>query len=141
MKYLLDTAAISELIKPGGDQQYLRWLESQPLPDLALSVLTIAEVYRGIIRAPDPRRKARLEQWLLDDILPEFVDRLLPVDYEVSLIWAELSEAGRRMGHTLPAVDSLIAATAQAHNLVVVTRNVRDFKRCGVPVLSPWATS
>lgn len=139
--FLLDTSAISEVLKPRPDEAFIRWLEVQHESTLSLSVMTIAEVYRGVLSSPTPRRQEQLNQWFDNDVAAKFAGRILPVDFEVALRWATVVEDSRRSGQPLPVIDSLIAATALAHKLTVVTRNVRDFERCGVPVFSPWSNA
>ena len=60
------------------------------------------------------------------------------IDLDTALSWGRLQGEAEQAGEKLPVMDSLIAATAVAHGLVVVTRNVRDMERCGVKVCNPW---
>lgn len=84
------------------------------------------------------KRRVQLEQWLRQDLEVWFSGRILSVDSGVAARWASLVALGTRTGRPLPTVDSLIAATALAHGLTVVTRNVRDFHVAGVATLNPW---
>ena len=137
--WLLDTNVISELCKPSCDTQVRAWSDSQHPTSLFLSRVTIAELRYGIQRlaAVDPSPK-RLEAWLANELRPWFSDRLLDVDEDVFVIWRRLVEGGKAMHHTFPQPDLFIAATAILHDLSVVTRNVDDFLRTGVPLLNPW---
>lgn len=139
--FLLDTSAISEVLKPAPDAGFMRWLEVQPESTLSLSALTIGEVYRGLLLAPTQERRVQLESWFDEQVLGAFTGRILPVDADVALAWAGLASQSQVAGQPVPLIDSLIAATALAHDLTVVTRNVRDFERCGVPVLAPWTNA
>ena len=76
--------------------------------------------------------------WLARDLPLRFRGRTLPVDGEVAHRWGELTADGRRIGRPLPVIDGLLLATASAHNLTFVTRNLRDCGDRGVPVLDPW---
>jgi len=116
----------------------LNWLEGQRETDLFLSVLTFGELQKGIARLPESPRRTRLQAWTDHDLHDRFAGRVLDVDYEVTSLAGKSQGAAESKGSTLPVVDSLIAATAIHHRLVVVTRNVRDLTRCGAEVLNPW---
>ena len=136
--FLLDTNAISEPKRARPDATVVAWLSDQLLTDLHLSVLTIGELRRGIIRLEPGRRRDDLDFWLAQVVL-RFGDRILPVDLEVTERWAALAEAQRAAGRTADMTDELIAATAHVHGLSVVTRNVRHFEHSGCRVVSPWS--
>lgn len=136
--YLLDTNAISEPKRARPDAGVVAWLNNQLLTDLHLSVITIGELRRGIIRLEPGRRRDDLDFWLAQVVL-RFGDRILPIDLEVTDRWAALAEAQRAAGRTADMSDELIAATAHVHGLSVVTRNVRHFEHSGCRVVSPWS--
>ena len=115
-----------------------RWLEATARPSQYVSVITLAEIQKGIELLAEGKRRAQLEQWLRQDLEAWFTGRVLSVDREVAGRWASLVAQGAQTGRPLPMVDSLIAATALAHGLTVVTRNVRDFEAAGVATLNPW---
>lgn len=135
--YLLDTNAISEPKRARPDPAVLNWLGDQLPTDLHLSVISVGELRRGIIRLEPGRRRDDLDYWLAQLIL-RFDDRILPVDMDVTDRWASLAEAQRAVGRTADMTDELIAATAHVHGLTIVTRNVRHFEHTGCRVLSPW---
>lgn len=136
--YLLDTNAISEPKRARPDAGVVAWLSDQLLTDLHLSVITIGELRRGIIRLEPGRRRDDLDFWLAQVVL-RFGDRILPIDLEVTDRWAALAEAQRAAGRTADMSDELIAATAHVHGLSVVTRNIRHFEHSGCRVVSPWS--
>jgi len=136
--YLLDTNAISEPKRARPDAGVVAWLSNQLLTDLHLSVLTIGELRRGIIRLDPGRRRDDLDFWLAQVVL-RFDDRILPVDLDVTERWAALAETRRAAGRSADMTDELIAATAHVHGLAVVTRNVRHFEHSGCRVVSPWS--
>ncbi len=136
--YLLDTNAISEPKRARPDPAVLNWLGDQLPTDLHLSVISVGELRRGIIRLEPGRRRDDLDYWLAQLIL-RFDDRILPVDMDVTERWARLAEAQRAVGRTADMTDELIAATAHVHGLTIVTRNVRHFEHTGCRVLSPWS--
>lgn len=136
--YLLDTNAITEPKRARPNAGVVAWLNDQLLTDLHLSVITIGELRRGIIRLEPGRRRDDLDYWLAQVVL-RFGDRILPIDIEVTDRWAALAEAQRAAGRTADMSDELIAATAHVHGLSVVTRNVRQSEHSGCRVVSPWS--
>ncbi len=103
-----------------------------------MSVITLAEIQKGIELLAEGKRRAQLEQWLKQDLEAWFSSRILLVDRQVADRWAALVAQGARAGRPLPTVDSLIAATALANDLTIVTRNTRDFEGIGTSTLNPW---
>ena len=138
MKYLLDTCVISELVKKEPNPAVVAWLDEQDEQNLFLSVLNLGELQKGISKLPDGAKKKELQAWVALDLVERFDGRILEVDLDTALAWGRLQGEAERSGEKLPVMDSLIAATATAHGLVVVTRNVRDMERCGVRVCDPW---
>ena len=139
--FLLDTNVISELRKAGdgkADANVVTWLSSVDATTVYLSAITLMEIELGILRIErrDPAQGARLRAWMDQHILPEFADRTLPVDTAVALRCALLHVPDPR-----PERDAFIAATALAHGMTVVTRNIADFAPTGVPLLNPWGAS
>ena len=138
MPFLLDTNVLSEPGRLVPDQGVLNWLGDLDPLDAFLSVLTLGEIEKGVsLMAPGPR-KAALRQWLAHDLPERFPGRILPVDAAVATAWGDLDAQGQRIGRPLPVVDGLLLATARAHQLTFVTRNLRDCGDRGVPVLNPW---
>jgi predicted nucleic acid-binding protein len=136
--YLLDTNVISELRKAGdgkADGNVVAWLSNVDAATLFLSAVTLMEIELGILRIErrDPTQGAKLRVWMNDYILPEFVDRTLPVDTAVALRCAAL-----HVPDPFSERDAFIAATASVHGMTIITRNLADFKSAGVPLLNPW---
>ncbi len=135
MSYLLDTNVISELVKPKPNQKVVAWVESLPQDKLHLSVLSLGEIRKGIESLPTGKKRSQLVTWL-ENTLPEwFEGRLLDINEDVADRWGYLTATA---GRTLPAIDGLLAATAQTYNLKLVTRNVDDFNLPGLEVINPW---
>ena len=138
MSFLLDTNVVSELIARRPDPNVTRWVEGQNTEAVFLSVITVGELNRGIQRLPDSRRKKALANWLTGDLLVRFGDRVLPLNVPVMMTWGALVARMEADGQLIPAIDSLLAATAAQHGLAMATRNVRDFKPTGISIINPW---
>lgn len=139
MNYLLDTNVLSEVRRPVPNRQVLEWLEQVDEDRVHLSVISIAEIARGVRLLEDGRRKSALAQWLEVELVARFETRLLPVDAETALIWGDLQASARHAGRGLSVMDGWIAAAARRHQLTLVTRNIKDFAELGLPLLDPWA--
>lgn len=135
MNYLADANVLSEATRPAPEGRVLAWIERHEA-DLLLSAVTVGELRRGIALYPQSRKRAGLTKWL-EEVLESFEGRILPVDRQVAVAWGNYHAAQQLKGRTLPALDSLVAATAQIHGLTVATRNVEDFP--DVPVTNPWS--
>ena len=137
MSYLVDTNVVAELARRDPDPRVVAWFGDVPDAALHLSVLTLGELRRGVESLSDGRRKERLRVWLENDLAEWFGDRLLPVSVGVADLWGRLLA---QVGRPVPAIDSLLAATALHHGLRVVTRNEKDFVFPGLEVVNPWET-
>jgi predicted nucleic acid-binding protein len=138
MAWLLDTNILSEGWKPRPDPRVTAFYAAQPLDQLYISVVNVAEIRFGIERQEHQSRRAALNDWLTVTLMPTFAGRILPMTEDILLKWRLLLEAGRQIGHTYSHPDLLLAATALHHGLTVVTRDRGDFDKAGVPVFNPW---
>ena len=138
MAWLLDTNVLSELRRPKPEPRVVAFAAAQPLDQLYVSVVTLAEIRFGIELITEPERCAILTEWLTHTVRPMFSQRVLPITEEIMLQWRTLVEVGRKVGHTFSQPDLIIAATAIVHGHTVVTRDRSDYEKAGVPVLSPW---
>jgi predicted nucleic acid-binding protein len=134
-RFLVDANVLSEATKPAPDERVVEWL-GQNEPEVAVDPIILGEIRFGILLLPRGRRRSRLERWFEDG-----VQRLQCIPWEAAtgLRWAELLATLRAEGRAMPVKDSLIAGTALAHDLAVVTLNRRDFDAAGVVVVDPAA--
>jgi hypothetical protein len=138
VSWLLDTCALSEYVKKAPAPAVIRWLDEQDEASLYLSVVSLGEIEKGILklRAADARRSQKLTAWL-GKLEQRFAGRILPLDAAALHAWAQLAASAELSGRHLPVMDGLIMATAQCHGLTVVTRNTEDF-RFYPQVFDPW---
>ena len=140
MNYILDTNVVSELVTHEPDQNVVSWIDSIDSESVFLSAITIGEIKKGIEKLPDSKRKKALASWLEEDLLVRFRGRILPLDIPVLLTWGRLVASLEREGKPIPAIDSLLAATASQTGFTLVTRNTGDFEPAGISVLDPWVS-
>ena len=133
--FLLDSNVVSEVIKPEPESRVVSFLAAEP--ELWLSVLVVHEAHYGLNLLPPGRRRESLQS-ALSAVISEFEDRILPVNQPAAVHAARLRVNARGSGRVLNLVDALIAGTAMAHDLIVATRNVRDFEGLGLEVFNPW---
>src|SRR5262249_25021613 len=138
MKWLLDSNVVSEPAREKPDSAVVRWLAAKAKSDTAISIVTLAELRDGVATARDEARRERLTHWIDLQIVQHFQHRTLPLSIEVLLDWIALSRRLRKVGRIRDAADVLIAATARVHELILVSRNVRDFAGTGLVVYDPW---
>jgi len=138
MKYLIDTNIICESTKSKPHAGVVTFLRETSPDDLFISVLSIGEIRKGIEKLKEKdHKKHKLQAWLEKELVNYFAGRIIPITLEVAEKWGFLLGSSR---DPLPAVDSLIAASAIRHNFVLVTRNIGDFKKFPVEVLNPYTT-
>jgi predicted nucleic acid-binding protein len=139
MNYLLDTCVLSEYVKKKPNFQVIQWLDEQNEDSLFISILTIAELKKGIIKIKKSQasRYQKLNNWLLK-IEQRFAGRILPLNKNILDTWATICGESEASGKKLPIMDSLIASTATQYNLIIVTRNINDFKFSSNQLFNPW---
>jgi len=133
--YLIDTNVISELRRRNPEPRVVQWFEQRPAGELYLSVLSLGEIRRGVEKLEAGARQRALRTWLEQELPAFFAGRLLPIDEGVAHRWGHLMA---KVGRPLPAIDSLLAATAQEHKLVLITRNLKDVADLPVEAFNPW---
>ena len=137
MNYLLDTNAVSEWVKPRPNPGLIRWMESADEDRLFLSVITIAELHYGVERMPASARRTRIERWLQLELAPRFAERVVPVSEKIAEAWGKVVSTSESVGRPINVMDAFLAATAQVHDLILVTRNASHFSVLK-GVVSPW---
>lgn len=134
MRFLVDANVLSEPTKPAPDPRVVEWLRTHE-PDLAVDPIILGELRFGILLLPKGKKRAALERWF-----DAGVQRLhcLAWDAETGLKWAEILAQLEKTGRSIPIKDSLIAATALVHGLVLATHNRPDFDGTGVRIVDPF---
>ena len=135
---LLDTNVISEPMKPRPDAAVMAWLDAQPVEDVYISTVTVAELEYGIRLLPEGRRRDSLQAALSDLLEIEFANRIWSFDLPASRNYGEIPASRRAAGLPISTQDCQIAAVARSRGAVVATRNVDDFKGCNVQIVNPW---
>jgi toxin FitB len=141
MRYLLDTNIISNITKVSPSGKLLAWMKEQNDDDLYISSLTVAEIRRGIFEKPAGKRRNQLEAWFSGSEGPQalFAGRVLSFDEVAALIWARLMADGKAKGQPRSALDTIIAAVAEANGCIVVSDNEKDF--AGIEMINPFRGS
>ncbi|MER9407403.1 type II toxin-antitoxin system VapC family toxin [Mesorhizobium caraganae] len=138
MRLLLDTNVLSEVTRPAPDARVVEWLDGLDEDRAFISVVSIAEIRRGVALMDEGRKREALAEWLARDLPQRFEQRVLPVDEPVALAWGDLMGVAKRHGRGLSSMDGLIAATAIAQELTLATRNTKDFEGFGLELFDPW---
>ncbi|MEI8301013.1 MAG: type II toxin-antitoxin system VapC family toxin [Chlamydiota bacterium] len=141
MTYLLDTCILSKLrkLKIHPNHSLESWLKKHKTDAYYISVISLGEVQKGIskMKETEVHHKMILENWLISELIPFFENRILPIDVSTASIGGELCGLSEKKGKPLPVLDSLIAASAIQHQLILVTENIKDFLHIGVKLLNP----
>jgi predicted nucleic acid-binding protein len=138
VSFLLDTNVISEWVRPQPEANVVAWLAEVDEEQVFMSVVSFAELRHGVELLSAGRRRDRLEDWVANDLAPRFWGRILDVDVPVADAWGRIMARSQRAGRALGSMDAFFAATAESHQLTLVTRNVRDLGGLGIPLHNPW---
>ena len=138
MKWLIDTNVVSETAAPRPNLRVLRWFGDQPAQEIAISIVSVAELQHGVLLTQDHAKRTELARWIDEDVFAVFVDRILTVDSEILVQWLDLQRLLLARRQTRSPADLLLAATAVVRSLTMVTRNTRDFANTGITVYNPW---
>jgi hypothetical protein len=135
---ILDTNVVSELMREVPDGKVACWVEAQPIESLGVTVITLAEIGRGLKRLPAGRRSEDLERRFSDFIERGFHGRVFAFDERAASCYGEIAGGREAAGLHVDAVDLMIAAIAKDAGATVVTRNTGDFEGCGIGLINPW---
>jgi toxin FitB len=138
VSFLLDTNLVSEWMKPSPNPGVVAWTAEVDEDCVFLSVITLAELRYGIDRLPAGARKKRLAEWLEQDLPLRFEDRILGIDGATANVCGKLIAISETRGKRIEVMDAFVAATAEVHQLTIVTRNASDFKAVTADILNPW---
>ena len=138
MSFLVDTNVVSEWVKPSPNPGVASWLAEVSEDQVFLSVVTLTELRYGIERLPSGRRQKRLSAWLENDLPMRFEGRIIPIDEVIADACGKLVARSEAAGRQIDAMDAYIAATAEVHQLVLVTRNTSHFQILVTTLLNPW---
>jgi predicted nucleic acid-binding protein len=138
VKWLIDTNVVSETAASRPNPRVLRWFSDQAAEDIAISVVTLAELQHGVLLTLDRAKRTELARWIDQNVLALFVDRILTIDTEILVQWLDLQRLLAARRQTRSPADLLLAATAQVRALTLVTGNTRDFANTGITVYNPW---
>lgn len=128
-RYLLDTNIVSELAKPAPAVSLQEWMAAQEYESLFIASFTAAEIHRGILQLPKGRKRDRLAKWFTGPVGPQdlFSKRILAFDEVAALSWGRQMAEGTLAGHPRSALDTDVAAVAEANDCTVVTANEKHF--------------
>ena len=136
-----DTNVVSELMRPEPHDQVVMWTDRQPVSEVFITAITLAELWYGIGRLPIGRRRNELAE-VFDVMLTEdFERRVLDFDRVAAAHYADLVVERERMGRPISMADAQIAAICRSHGAAIATRNVDDFADVGVDIVNPWIAS
>jgi toxin FitB len=136
---VLDTNVISEMMLPRPERKVSAWLDAQPEENLWTTSIVIAELLSGINRMPAGRKQKALREGIEGMIAGDFRGQILRFDVPSARCYGHILASRQKLGRPIAQMDALIAATALANSATLATRNISDFKDCGIPLVNPWA--
>jgi len=138
LNYLLDTNIISELISSQPSLEVIEFVKELDEQSVYLSVMTIGEIQAGIEKLADGSKKEKLSLWLQNDLLERFRFRIIEIDINIMLTWGKINQKLKILGKPLPIIDSIIGATCKEKELILVTRNEKDFQNLDIKIINPF---
>jgi predicted nucleic acid-binding protein len=139
VNFLLDTNLVSEWTKTRPDPAVVGWLADADEDRVFISVITLAELRHGVERLAIGRRRKRLNEWIENELLFRFDERILPIDAATADAWGRIVAHREALGRPIGTMDAFIAATAQVHKLTLATRNQTDFELSVDSIVNPWS--
>jgi predicted nucleic acid-binding protein len=138
VSFLIDTNVVSEWVRPRPDPRVVAWFAEADEDRVFLSVVTLAELRRGVSRLAESHRRNRLDDWLRHELPLRFEGRILEIDAVVAAAWGDVMAEREQRGRPISAMDAFIAATARVYRLTLVTRNAADFEESVPEIVNPW---
>jgi predicted nucleic acid-binding protein len=135
IKFLLDTNVVCEATAKEPNKKVMDWIDRYAETS-GISCMTIGEVWKGLGRLPEGKRRRSLIHWM-EELEKDFSDRIIPLDSITLKVWGKFYAKHESKGRNMDVLDSLIAATALVHDLTVITRNTRDFPS-EIKCFNPW---
>lgn len=135
---ILDTNVLSELMKSQPDKSVVLWFGKYQAPSLFITTLTQAEILYGLEILPAGKRRTALKKAANLMFELDFTGRILPFDTDAAQLFATIAAKRRKIGRPISQIDAQIAAIARCHNATLATRNVDDFRECGIDIVNPW---
>ena len=135
---LLDTNVLSELMRPAPSAAVENWISNQPAAAIFISAITEAELRYGLALLPDGRRQRQLVAQAEAMLTEDFAGRILPFDSPATCAYARIAAARRLSGRPISQADAQIAAIAASRGAAIATRNIADFRECGIDLVDPW---
>jgi toxin FitB len=136
--FVLDTNVLSELMNPSGSVALVAWADGIDRVDLFTTAINQAEVLFGLAAMPKGRKRNDRIIWADKMFGEDLHGRILPFDERAAGHYADIAATRQQAGRRIEPVDAQIAAIARANGMALVTRNVRDFRDCGIDVVNPW---
>ena len=135
---MLDTNVISEAFTASPSSAVLDWLAAQHSESVFITAITQAELLYGIEVLPEGKRRTRLYQAINNVLSEEFQERILPFDEDSARAFARIVSSREAMGLPISQFDAMIASICRSRRAAIATRNVNDFKHCGIDIVNPW---
>jgi predicted nucleic acid-binding protein len=136
---VLDTNVVSEVMKGIPDPTVHDWYRKTPRANLFVTTISEAEILAGIAVLPAGRRRSELVSLAIETFEKSFADRIFSFDSRSASHYADIVSARRRIGRPINPLDAQIAAIAREKGMAIATRNTRDFLKCGIDLIDPWA--
>ena len=137
--FVLDTNVLSEIMK-SGTREVLSWCDHIPRSDLFTTAVCQAEILYGIAIMAKGRKRDELMAAADAMFAEDFRGRILPFDERAAGHFADIVATRERQGMPIMTVDAQIAAIVRARDMVVVTRNAKDFENCEIEIVNPWSS-
>ena len=135
---LLDTNAVSELLRPKPDENVLAWFEANARLPMHISTISEAELWLGVYSLPEGKRRTTIESDIAEILRQDFAGHILQFDSKAALAYGQLYGMRKAQGRPISREDCQIASIAHVNKFSLATRNVRDFEHCNITLINPW---